>query len=217
MIKARTCSGLFLLHLVMLKVGVTGGIGAGKSIVCKIFEVLGVPVYYADEAAKELMQQNEKLIAELKIHFSDAVYDGVNLNRKYLSNLIFNNPEKRELLNTIVHPYVIQDGIEWMKKQQSPYAIKEAALIFESGSQESLDHIIGVFAPNSLKILRTIKRDHSTREEVLQKIESQIEDGIKMKLCDDVITNDDQHLLIPQVIAIHEKLCRMAVEKNRDE
>ena len=217
MIKARTCSGLFLLHLVMLKVGVTGGIGAGKSIVCKIFEVLGVPVYYADEAAKELMQQNEKLIAELKIHFSDAVYDGVNLNRKYLSNLIFNNPEKRELLNTIVHPYVIQDGIDWMKKQQSPYAIKEAALIFESGSQESLDHIIGVFAPNSLKILRTIKRDHSTREEVLQKIESQIEDGIKMKLCDDVITNEEQHLLVPQVIAIHEKLCRMAVEKNRDE
>ena len=217
MIKARTCSGLFLLHLVMLKVGVTGGIGAGKSIVCKIFEVLGVPVYYADEAAKELMQQNEKLIAELKIHFSDAVYDGINLNRKYLSNLIFNKPEKRELLNTIVHPYVIQDGIDWMKKQQSPYAIKEAALIFESGSQESLDHIIGVFAPNSLKILRTIKRDHSTREEVLQKIESQIEDGIKMKLCDDVITNDEQHLLVPQVIAIHEKLCRMAVEKNRDE
>jgi dephospho-CoA kinase len=201
----------------MLKVGVTAGIGAGKSIVCKIFEVLGVPVYYADEAAKELMQQNEKLIAELKIHFSDIVYDGVNLNRKYLSNLIFNNPEKRELLNTIVHPYVIQDGIEWMKKQQSPYAIKEAALIFESGSQESLDYIIGVFAPNSLKILRTIKRDHSSREEVLQKIESQIEDEIKMKLCDDVITNDEQHLLVAQVIAIHEKLCRMAVEKNRDE
>jgi dephospho-CoA kinase len=201
----------------MLKVGVTGGIGAGKTLVCKIFEVLGVPVYYADEAAKELMQQNEKLIAELKIHFSDTVYDGVNLNRKYLSNLIFNNPEKRELLNNIVHPYVIQDGIEWMKKQQSPYAIKEAALIFESGSQESLDYIIGVFAPNSLKILRTIKRDHSSREEVLQKIESQIEDEIKMKLCDDVITNDEQHLLIPQVIAIHEKLCRMAVEKNRDE
>ena len=217
MIKARTCSGLFLLHLVMLKVGVTGGIGAGKSIVCKIFEVLGVPVYYADEAAKELMQQNEKLIAELKIHFSDTVYDGVNLNRKYLSNLIFNNPEKRELLNTIVHPYVIQDGIDWMKKQQSPYAIKEAALIFESGSQHSLDHIIGVFAPNSLKILRTIKRDLSTREEVLQKIASQIEDGIKMKLCDDVVTNDEQHMLVPQVIAIHEKLCRLAVEKNRDE
>ena len=217
MIKARRCSGLFLLHLVMLKVGVTGGIGAGKTLVCKIFEVLGVPVYYADEAAKELMQQNEKLIAELKIHFSDTVYDGVNLNRKYLSNLIFNNPEKRELLNNIVHPYVIQDGIEWMKKQQSPYAIKEAALIFESGSQESLDYIIGVFAPNSLKILRTIKRDHSSREEVLQKIESQIEDGIKMKLCDDVITNDEQHLLVAQVIAIHEKLCRMAVEKNRDE
>lgn len=201
----------------MLKVGVTGGIGAGKSMVCKIFEILGTPVYYADEAAKKLMQQNEKLIAELKIHFSDAIYEGDTLNRKYLSGLVFNNPSKRELLNKIVHPYVIQDGIDWMKNQQSRYAIKEAALIFESGSQASLDHIIGVFAPNALKIHRTIKRDQSTREEIIQKIASQIDDGIKMKLCDDVIINDEQHMLVHQVLAIHEKLCRLAVEKNKDE
>jgi dephospho-CoA kinase len=201
----------------MLKVGVTGGIGAGKSMVCKIFEILGTPVYYADEAAKKLMQENEKLIAELKIQFSNEVYEGGTLNRKYLSNLVFNNPEKRELLNKIVHPYVIQDGIDWMNNQQSPYAIKEAALIFESGSQASLDHIIGVFAPYALKIHRTIKRDQSTREEIMQKIESQIDDGIKMKLCDDVIINDEQHMLVHQVIAIHKKLCSMAIEKNKDE
>ena len=201
----------------MLKVGITGGIGAGKSMVCKIFEVLGTPVYYADEAAKKLMQHNEKLRTELKLHFTNAVYEGDTLNRNYLSDLVFNNPEKRELLNKIVHPYVIQDGIDWMNNQQSPYAIKEAALIFESGSQASLDHIIGVFAPNTLKIHRTIKRDRSTREEIMQKIESQIDDRIKMKLCDDVIINDEQHMLVHQVLAIHEKLCKMAVEKSNDE
>jgi dephospho-CoA kinase len=201
----------------MLKVGVTGGIGAGKSMACKIFEILGIPVYYADEAAKKLMQENEKLIAELKIHFSDAIFEGGRLNRKYLSGLVFNNPAKRELLNKIVHPYVIQDGIDWMNNQQSPYAIKEAALIFESGSQAYLDHIIGVFAPNALKIHRTIKRDQSTKEEIMQKIDSQIDDSIKMKLCDDVIINDEQHMLVHQVLAIHEKLCSMAVEKNKDE
>jgi dephospho-CoA kinase len=201
----------------MLKVGVTGGIGAGKSMACKIFEILGIPVYYADEAAKKLMQENEKLIAELKIHFSDAIFEGGRLNRKYLSGLVFNNPAKRELLNKIVHPYVIQDGIDWMNNQQSPYAIKEAALIFESGSQAYLDHIIGVFAPNALKIHRTIKRDQTTKEEIMQKIDSQIDDSIKMKLCDDVIINDEQHMLVHQVLAIHEKLCSMAVEKNKDE
>ena len=201
----------------MLKVGITGGIGAGKTLVCKIFEILGVPVYYADEAAKQLMHHNEKLVSELKTHFSDEIYTNGKLNRKLLAEIIFNDPEKRELLNTIVHPYVIQDGLEWMKEQKSPYAIKEAALIFESGSHESLDYIIGVFSPNPLKILRTIKRDHSTREEVLQKIESQIDDNIKMKLCDDVIINDEQHMLVHQALAIHEKLCKMALEKNNDE
>jgi dephospho-CoA kinase len=104
-----------------------------------------------------------------------------------------------------------------MNNQKSTYAIKEAALIFESGSQASLDHIIGVFAPNTLKIHRTIKRDRSTREEIMQKIESQIDDRIKMKLCDDVIINDEQHMLVHQVLAIHEKLCKMAVEKSNDE
>ena len=161
----------FLLHLVMLKVGITGGIGAGKSLVCKIFEVLGVPVYSADESAKRLMQENKDLISAIKSNFSEKAYTGDELNRKYLSELIFNDPEKREKLNSIVHPYVIEDGDKWMNQQQSPYAIKEAALIFESGSHGSLNHIIGVFAPNAIRIHRTIKRDQITREDVLHKMQ----------------------------------------------
>lgn len=214
---ARICSGLFLLHLIMLKVGITGGIGAGKSVVCKIFEVLNIPVYNADEAAKMLMESDQDLIKQIKESFTDEAYTKGKLNRKFLSDLIFNDSSKREKLNSIVHPFVIQNGNEWMNQQKSPYAIKEAALIFESGSQESLDHIIGVFAPNSLRINRTMKRDLTTRENVIYRMQSQLDEKIKMKLCDDVIINDEQHLLIEQVLNIHERLCKKAMEKSKHE
>jgi dephospho-CoA kinase len=201
----------------MLKVGITGGIGAGKSVVCKIFEVLNIPVYNADEAAKMLMERDHDLVKQIKESFTDEAYSKGKLNRKFLSDLIFNDSSKREKLNSIVHPFVIQNGYEWMNQQKSPYAIKEAALIFESGSQESLDHIIGVFAPNSLRINRTMKRDLTTRENVMFRMQSQLDEKIKMKLCDDVIINDEQHLLIEQVLNIHERLCKKAMEKSKHE
>ncbi len=201
----------------MLKVGITGGIGAGKSVVCKIFEVLNIPVYNADEAAKMLMERDHDLVKQIKESFTDEAYSKGKLNRKFLSDLIFNDSSKREKLNSIVHPVVIQNGYEWMNQQKSPYAIKEAALIFESGSQESLDHIIGVFAPNSLRINRTMKRDLTTRENVMFRMQSQLDEKIKMKLCDDVIINDEQHLLIEQVLNIHERLCKKAMEKSKHE
>ena len=201
----------------MLKVGITGGIGAGKSVVCKIFEVLNIPVYNADEAAKMLMERDHDLVKQIKESFTDEAYSKGKLNRKFLSDLIFNDSSKREKLNSIVHPFVIQNGYEWMNQQKSPYAIKEAALIFESGSQESLDHIIGVFAPNSLRINRTMKRDLTTRENVIFRMQSQLDEKIKMKLCDDVIINDEQHLLIEQVLNIHERLCKKAMEKSKHE
>ena len=196
----------------MLKVGLTGGIGAGKSTVAHIFEVLGIPVYHADQEAKRLMQTNPTLIEKIKIAFSEKAYVEGILDRKYLSSLVFNDKQKLELLNSIVHPFTIQDSIEWMKKQNSPYVIKEAALIFESGSQGEFDVIIGVFAPPAMRIHRTIQRDHVEREKVLNRMEKQLDENIKMKLCDHVLINNEQTLLIPQVISLHEKLLQLSTK-----
>lgn len=202
----------------MLKVGLTGGIGAGKSVVAKVFEVMGIPIYKADEAAKRLMESNPDLIQSITNLFSEKAYINGKLNRKYIAEIVFTDKEKLKTLNSLVHPFTIQDGLNWMNAQTSPYAIKEAALIFESGSQGEFDHIIGVFAPINVRINRTIKRDHSSRESILERIENQIEDRIKMKLCDDVIINDDQQLIIPQVLAIHEKLTKIAQsQSNHDQ
>lgn len=203
-------SGLFYLHLVMLKVGLTGGIGAGKSTVARIFEVLGIPVYHADQQAKRLMQSNPFLIEKIKTAFSEKAYSDGILDRKFLSSIVFNDKEKLAMLNSIVHPFSIQDGLEWMRKQISPYAIKEAALIFESGSQGAFDTIIGVFAPPTMRIHRTIQRDQVEREQVLDRMEKQLDENIKMKLCDHVLINNEQTLLIPQVIDLHEKLIQLS-------
>jgi dephospho-CoA kinase len=196
----------------MLKVGLTGGIGAGKSTVAHIFEVLGIPVYHADQEAKRLMQTNPALIEKIRMAFSDKAYaDGI-LDRKFLSSVVFNDKEQLELLNSIVHPFTIQDGKDWMKKQTSPYAIKEAALIFESGSQGEFDSIIGVFSPTTLRIHRTIQRDQVEREKVLHRMEKQLDESIKMKLCDHVLINNEQSLLIPQVIDLHQKMMILSTE-----
>src|SRR4051812_94809 len=129
----------------ILRVGITGGIGSGKSTVAKVFEVLGIPVYYADEEAKRIMNEDPELREQLIRHFGPETYtDGV-LNRKRLAGLVFNNPKQLELLNSLVHPATIRDSDHWMQQQTTPYALKEAALFFESGSASQLDFIIGVF------------------------------------------------------------------------
>jgi dephospho-CoA kinase len=189
----------------MLRVGITGGIGSGKSTVSKIFEVLGIPVYYADDASKRLMNEDEGLKEKLQSIFGNETYVDGQLNRAYLSSIVFNNPDKLAQLNSIVHPATIKDAADWMQRQTTPYAIKEAALIFESGSQEHLDKVIGVYAPAAIRIHRVMQRDNVTREEVLSRMNKQLDETIKMKLCDYVITNDEQELLIPQVIKLHQE------------
>ncbi|HEX8357647.1 MAG TPA: dephospho-CoA kinase [Segetibacter sp.] len=185
-----------------LKIGLTGGIGSGKTTVAKIFELLNVPVYYADDASKRLYKSDRGLMQKLKEHFGDDIYNGDELNRTRLAALVFNDTGKLALLNSLVHPPTIRDAQEWMKKQASPYAIKEAALLFESGSVEGLDYVIGVYAAQHIRIKRVIERDRTTREEVLIRMARQIDEAIKMKLCDFIITNNEQELVIPQVIAI---------------
>lgn len=194
----------------MLKIGLTGGIGSGKTTVAKVFEVLGIPVYKADDEAKRLMVTEPELIANIKEHFSSEAYINGQLNKPYISSIVFNNKEKLNLLNSLVHPYTIEDGKKWMNRQQTPYAIKEAALIFESGSQAEFDLIIGVYAPLSLRIHRTMQRDDADKEKIQERMQNQIKEEIKMKLCDEVLINNEQTLLLPQIIALHEKLLAKA-------
>jgi len=190
----------------MIKIGLTGGIGSGKSTVAKVFEVLGISVYYADDAAKNLMNENEELKQNIKLQFGTTIYKNNLLDRKALAEIVFNNPEKLQQLNALVHPATLKDAENWMQRQALPYAIKEAALIFESGAQKQLDYVIGVYAPTPIRIQRTMHRDNVSREEVMARMDKQIDEVIKMRLCDFVIKNDEQELLIPQVITLHQHL-----------
>ena len=200
----------------MLKVGLTGGIGSGKTTVARIFELLGIPVYFADNAAKTIMNEDEHLKALITAHFGEASYTGGTLNRAYISSIVFLNAEKLALLNTLVHPATIRAAEKWMQEQRAAYVIKEAALIFESGSQNGLDLVIGVYAPKQLRILRTIQRDAISREEVLKRMSNQVNEELKMKLCDFVIYNNEQQLLIPQVIALHEQLLLLSNKSGKE-
>jgi dephospho-CoA kinase len=196
----------------MFRVGLTGGIGSGKSTVAGIFEVLGIPVAYADREAKRVMAEDPELRRQLIHHFGEGTYAGGQLNRPYLAAQVFSDKEKLALLNALVHPVTIAAGEKWLEQQEgrAPYAIREAALIFESDSVRYLDFVIGVFAPQTLRIHRVLQRDKLSREEILQRMRSQIDEDIKMKLCDAVIYNDEQHPVIPQVLSLHEKLLRLS-------
>jgi len=199
----------------MIKVGLTGGIGSGKSTVAKIFEVLGVPVYYADDAARRLMNENEELKATIIENFGEATYINGKLDRKFLAAVVFSNKEKLELLNSLTHPITIDDAEQWIKKQTSSYIIKEAALLFESGSAKHLDMIIGVSAPMQLRLKRVMDRDGLPEEEVLKRMDRQMDEEMKMKQCDFVISNDEQKLVLPQVLDLHEKLIARSIKKKQ--
>jgi dephospho-CoA kinase len=197
----------------MLKIGLTGGIGSGKSTVAKIFEILGIPVYYADDAAKRLMNTDAELKKEIIRHFGDRAYAGGQLDRSYIAQRVFDNKENLQLLNSLVHPVTKHDAEKWMLQQTAPYAIKEAALIFETGLHEYLDYTIGVSAPQALRISRTMKRAEVSQEEVLNRMKNQMEEETKMGLCDFVIYNDEQQPVLSQVLQTHQKLLAISDKK----
>jgi dephospho-CoA kinase len=189
----------------MLRVGLTGGMGSGKSTVAKIFSVMGAPVYDADAAAKRLMQHDAELKQQLIDIFGEELYQNGKLDRIWLAAKVFNDTELLKKLNSVVHPATIRDGAEWMLSQHFAYAIKEAALIFESGSNRELDFVIGVRSPLELRMERIRKRDNISDDAIRARMNKQMPEDEKMKLCDAVIENDEANLLIPQVLQLHQR------------
>jgi dephospho-CoA kinase len=191
----------------MLHVGLTGNIGSGKSTVAGIFTVLGIPVYHADVESKKILALPEVEEVVISSLGRTILGEGNRIDRKALANLVFSNPEALATLNAILHPLVLKDAMEWVRKQQGvPYVIHEAAVIYESGFSGAYDRIIQVSCPKELTIARVISRDGSSREEVLLRMRNQWEDDVKSHLADFVIVNDDTTLVIPQVVSIHHTL-----------
>lgn len=190
-----------------IQIGITGGIGSGKSLVCRIFHMLGVPVYDADSQAKKLMTTDGILIDEIKKEFGSLSYDeGGTLNRALISKAVFNEPEKLTKLNSLVHPRVAEDYNRWISEQSGAnYCLKEAALMFESESYRLLDKIIVVTAPDEQRIKRVMQRDpQRSRADVENIIKNQMAQEEKNKRADFVIKNDESELIVPHVLKLHE-------------
>lgn len=191
----------------MIKVGITGGIGSGKSTVCKVFRIMGVPVFEADIVAKQLMNNDPTLRKQLIHLFGASVYQAdQTIDRKYLAGIVFSNPSLLRKLNEAVHPAVRKSFDEWCLNQHSAYVIHEAAILFESGFYKMMDKTITVATDETERIDRVVKRDHITVEMVRQRIKNQWNDEQRIKLADFVIGNNDNELIIPQIIEIDKKI-----------
>ncbi len=197
----------------MLKVGITGGIGSGKSTVCALFELLRIPVFYADEAARALMDTDVELKAVISALFGEGIYVSGRLDRNALSRLVFNDPAKLAALNAVVHPASVAAGARWYNAQTAPYAIKEAAIFFESGTHTGMDTMIGVSAPQELRIKRAMERSALSRKDVLARMVRQMDESEKMARCDYVIINDDATAILPQVLALDAQLRQQSTLK----
>jgi len=173
----------------MMIVGLTGGIGSGKSTVAKMFKKLGVPVYNSDKKAKNLMKSSKKLRASIKALLGDDAYDGKKLNKAYIANKIFQDKSLLNKLNGIVHPAVRENFISWAKKQEAPYVIQEAAIIFENGLHEFYDKIVLVTAPEKVRLKRVLERNGASKADILARMGNQWQDARKIKLSDHVIDN----------------------------
>jgi dephospho-CoA kinase len=191
------------------RIGITGGIGAGKTLISSVFMNLGIPVYDADDRAKFLMIHDKHLKKKILETFgSEAFKQDGSLNRNYLARNVFDDQLKLEKLNQLVHPVVRKDYLDWcLEYPDKQYTLKEAALLFETGSYQELDRTILVYAPIPLRIKRVLIRDpHRTKKDIEKIIEHQMDDEHKQRIADFIVYNDDSTLVIPQVLEIHKQL-----------
>lgn len=201
----------------MLKIGITGNIGSGKSTICKVFNLLGIPVFSADEAGKKVMTTDNQLINGIKTAFGESAYlnDG-SLDRKYLANIVFNNSNELQKLNALVHPAVFRAFDQWAASvTNAPYVIKETAILFESGSYTHCDSTILVSAPLEKRKQRVMARDKISAPDVLAREARQMSEEKKKKLVNYIINNDESGLVIPQVMVLHNIFLEMATAKKQ--
>ncbi|KQM77145.1 dephospho-CoA kinase [Pedobacter sp. Leaf216] len=201
----------------MYKAGITGGIGSGKTTACKVFEVLGIPVFYADTVAKEIMCKDALLVEGVKTAFGkESYFEDGKLNNKHIAGIVFNNKTALAQLNALVHPAVFRafDAWEDTIPVTTPYTLKEAALLFESGSYKMCDTTILVTAPYEVKINRVMQRDGVTAEQVKARMDKQLSDEEKVKLANHFILNDEQQSIIEQVLALHQQFLLAARQAN---
>jgi len=192
----------------MIKVGITGNMGSGKSTVAKIFSVLKIPVYHADDEAKKFLDTPE-VMARLQATFGSSVVKDNRVDRKALAGIVFNDDQKLKELNNIIHPLVKEDYHRWCENHKDfPYTLQEAAILVESGFYRLMDKVIVVSAPEDVRISRIIERDGATRQEVLSRMQNQYSESQLRAHADFVIDNGGSNLVIPQVLDIHEKLTK---------
>jgi len=193
----------------VIKLGVTGGIGSGKTSVCRVFSVLGIAVFSADMIAGEIMEKDKSIINSINSITGKDLYASGTLNRKELAFLIFNDYLLLEKVNSLIHPVVIDHFIKWKDKQSSPYVIMEAAILFESGASKMVDKIATIITPMEQRVERVISRSHLTREQVLERMRNQMDDETRIKLSDYVINNSENDMIIPAILKIHEEILKL--------
>lgn len=196
----------------MFKVGLTGGIGSGKSTVARVFGVLGIPVFEADEESKRLLREDENVKSAVIAAFGPAIYPRGGPDHAKLAGIVFNDAEALTKLNAIVHPAVRKRLGTWLDEQRSPYVLVEAALLVDTGWYRSMDHLIVVTAPEEERIRRVMSRDGVTEEQVRARMRNQLSEEQRLAVADSVIRNDGRELVIPQVLALHEQFVAQAFE-----
>ena len=196
------------------RLGVTGGIGSGKTTVCRIFRVLGVPVFVADAAAREVMNNDPGIRDRINSIAGEDLYSGGELDRMELARLIFNRPEMLKSVNAAVHPVVLQIFSKWADESDAPYVIMEAAVLFESKADTFVDRVVAISAPVEERIARVMGRNELSREQVIERINNQLEDDEREEQSYYVINNADNEMIIPEILKIHEDMLRLA-EKER--
>ena len=191
-----------------LTLGVTGGIGSGKTSVCRVFDVLGVPVFSADREAQEIMKTDNVIIGKINSIVGKDLYINGSLNRKELATIIFNDSTLLEKVNSVVHPAVFDRFRKWVLEQTTPYVIMEAAILFESGASKYVDKIATVIAPVEQRVERVILRNKLSREEVLERMRNQMDDTTRIKLSDFIISNSENDMIIPAILKIHDDILK---------